>query len=91
MAEQNQEWVYVKRPEKEVTQEHYELRTVPIPVPNDGEVLLKSLYISVDPYQRIQQAARNSWEEPHPLDTVQVFSLKKIVKMFRERVLLVVF
>jgi len=70
-AEQNQEWVYVKRPTKEVTAEHYQLRSGPIPTPGPGQVTIKSLYISVDPYLRIQQAATNNWEEPHPLNTVQ--------------------
>ena len=36
-----------------------------------NEVIVKMLYISVDPYVRIQQASKNTWEAPHPLNTVQ--------------------
>jgi len=32
---------------------------------------VRSLYISVDPYMRIQQAQSDTWEPPHPLNTVQ--------------------
>jgi len=67
----NKLWLYVKRPEGEVTQEHYSLVEKPAAQPGEGEVLLQALFISVDPYMRIQQAATNSWEAPHPLNKVQ--------------------
>jgi NADPH-dependent curcumin reductase CurA len=73
-SEQNEEWYYVKRPGTEVVdQSHYELRASAIPELGDeqGFVLLRTLYVSVDPYQRIQQAASDTWEKPHPLNTVQ--------------------
>lgn len=35
------------------------------------EVLLRGRYYSVDPYMRIQQASSYTWENPHPVDTVQ--------------------
>jgi len=68
----NQRWIYLKRPINQVGFEHYELVDEVL----DGslssdEVLLQNRYISVDPYMRIQQAASNSWELPHPLDTLQ--------------------
>lgn len=68
----NKQWFYVKRPAGRVSAEHYELRE------NDlngdlavNEVIIQAKYISVDPYMRIQQAERNTWEEPHPLGIVQ--------------------
>jgi len=51
----NKLWLYVKRPEGEVTQEHYSLVEKPAAQPGEGEVLLQALFISVDPYMRIQQ------------------------------------
>jgi hypothetical protein len=39
----------------EVTEEHYKLVETPVPQPGEGEVLLKALFITVDPYMRIQQ------------------------------------
>jgi hypothetical protein len=67
-------WVYANRPAGEVTQEHYELKEEPIPTEEqleEGEILIQTLYCSVDPYMRIQQAASDTWEAPHPLGQVQ--------------------
>lgn len=47
------------------------LKEVPIPEPTDDEVLIRVLYWSVDPYMRIQQSGKDTWEEPHPLNVVQ--------------------
>ncbi|RHW74788.1 NADP-dependent oxidoreductase [Colwellia sp. RSH04] len=69
---QLKQWFYVKRPNEFVGREHYELRESDFsPQLSKNEVLIKSEYISVDPYMRIQQAATHSWEPPHPLNTVQ--------------------
>ncbi|MBZ9610607.1 NADP-dependent oxidoreductase [Rheinheimera maricola] len=69
---QLKQWFYVKRPKGIVDREHYELRESDFsPQLSKNEVLIKSEYISVDPYMRIQQAATHSWEPPHPLNTVQ--------------------
>lgn len=68
----HQQWIYAKRPEGRVGEEHYELRTFEVtPVLAANEVFIESKYISVDPYMRIQQSAKPSWERPHPLNTVQ--------------------
>ncbi len=69
----NMQWVYTKRPSLEVTSENYTLQETTIN-PNNlhtGEVVIKSLFFSVDPYMRIQQSAKNSWEAPHPINEVQ--------------------
>ncbi|MES2104368.1 MAG: NADP-dependent oxidoreductase [Pseudomonadota bacterium] len=68
----NRQWFYVKRPEARVGSEHYELRETVI----DGslannEVLVQARYISVDPYMRIQQHERRTYDVPHPLGIVQ--------------------
>jgi NADPH-dependent curcumin reductase CurA len=72
MNYQNRQWFYVKRPEGRVGDEHYELRDSEM---NDelstNEVLVRARYISVDPYMRIQQAERNTYDLPHPLGIVQ--------------------
>lgn len=66
------QWFYVKRPKGRVGEEHYELRESIIePELAKNEVLIESKYLSVDPYMRIQQAAKPTWEQPHPLNTVQ--------------------
>jgi NADPH-dependent curcumin reductase CurA len=68
----NRQWFYVKRPEGRVGAEHFELRSTSL----DGtlaanEVVVRARYISVDPYMRIQQHERNTYDVPHPLGIVQ--------------------
>src|SRR4051812_24176270 len=69
----NKKWMYVARPEGRVSENNYAQVTENIDASSlsSNEVIVKMDYISVDPYMRIQQAASNSWEAPHPLNTVQ--------------------
>ncbi len=52
MNENNRQYVLVKRPESDVTDDIFEYREGAIPDPGPGEVLLKTLYLSFDPTQR---------------------------------------
>lgn len=68
----NRQWFYVKRPSGRVGAEHYELRESAIDdTLSTNEVLIRAHFISVDPYIRIQQAERNTYDLPHPLGIVQ--------------------
>ncbi|MBY0548809.1 MAG: NADP-dependent oxidoreductase [Candidatus Obscuribacterales bacterium] len=68
----NRQWIYKKRPTGRVGSEHYELRETELRSELAvNEVLIEARYFSVDPYMRIQQAERNTWEAPHPLGIVQ--------------------
>jgi NADPH-dependent curcumin reductase CurA len=67
----NRQWIYRARPSGPVGSEHYELVTTVATAPSDGEALIGARYLSVDPYMRIQQAARRTWETPHQLGVVQ--------------------
>lgn len=44
--------VLAKRPQGAPTAEDFRLETVPMPVPGEGEVLARILYMSLDPYMR---------------------------------------
>ncbi len=69
----NKQWIYSKRPEKLVDDSHYTLieKTLKLSDLKPGLALIKSEYFSIDPYMRIQQSGKETWEEPHPLNTVQ--------------------
>ena len=69
----NQQWIYARHPEGIVGPEHYELRTEALSTTlSTGEVLLEARYISVDPYMRINQSLKPTYNElPHALNTVQ--------------------
>jgi hypothetical protein len=45
----------------------FELASVPIPVPGPGEVLVRNLYMSVDPYMRGRMMEQPSYVAPFPL------------------------
>jgi NADPH-dependent curcumin reductase CurA len=68
----NRQWFYVKRPVGRVSDEHYDLRETELSSElAANEVVVKANYISVDPYMRIQQHERNTYDVPHPLGIVQ--------------------
>jgi len=68
----NQRWIYIKRPSENVGFQNYQLEQQQMPTQlASDEVLIENKYISVDPYMRIQQSSCDSWEPPHPLNTLQ--------------------
>ena len=73
MLIENRQWIYVERPTGRIGMEHYILNVENLDPASlkPGEVLVKAMYISVDPYMRIQQSSHNTWEKPHPLGVVQ--------------------
>ncbi|MBS0219848.1 MAG: NADP-dependent oxidoreductase [Proteobacteria bacterium] len=50
--------------------EHFELVERPLPVPGDGQVLVRNLYLSVDPAMRGWVSAVANYSEPVPLGGV---------------------
>ncbi len=69
----NQQWIYIRHPDAIVGPEHYELRSEALSTSlSAGEVLVEAQYISVDPYMRINQSLKPTYNElPHALNTVQ--------------------
>ena len=69
----HRQWIYRQRPEATVGSEHYELREQPLEMTlGAGEVLIEARYFSVDPYMRIGQSGKPTYDaEPHPLGEVQ--------------------
>jgi NADPH-dependent curcumin reductase CurA len=49
------------------SEDDFELATVPIRAPGAGEVLVRNLYMSVDPYMRGRMTGQQSYIEPFPL------------------------
>lgn len=52
------------RPHGEPTSETFEVQTVDRPEPADGEVLLRTIYLSLDPYMRGRMSAAKSYAAP---------------------------
>ncbi|WP_377891619.1 NADP-dependent oxidoreductase [Alkalihalobacillus sp. R86527] len=67
MAKQQQIQL-AKRPEGMPSDEHFNFVETAIPSPENGEVLLKTLYLSVDPYMRGRMTDAKSYVAPFQLD-----------------------
>lgn len=68
----NRQWFYTQRPTGRVGPEHYTLVDSALDATlSVNEVIVRAHTISVDPYMRIQQHARNTYDVPHPLGIVQ--------------------
>ncbi|WP_270182673.1 NADP-dependent oxidoreductase [Alkalihalobacillus sp. CinArs1] len=57
-----------KRPEGMPSDEHFNFVETEVPSPNTGEVLLKTLYLTVDPYMRGRMTDAKSYVAPFQLD-----------------------
>ncbi|RUS49217.1 NADP-dependent oxidoreductase [Cohnella sp. AR92] len=58
------------RPHDWPTDETFEFREEPIPQPGEGQVLVRSIYLSVDPYMRGRMSAAKSYTEPYRVGEV---------------------
>lgn len=66
--EQRTQVVLAKRPQGEVTLDCFRIERQPIPPLCDNEILVKSLYLSLDPYMRPRMNEVRSYVPPFDLD-----------------------
>lgn len=57
----NRRIVLASRPDGQPTPENFRLEEVPIPAPGDRQLLLRTLYLSLDPYMRGRMSAAKSY------------------------------
>ncbi|MGY3040651.1 NADPH-dependent curcumin reductase CurA [Rhodanobacter sp. TND4EL1] len=60
------------RPVGAPTPDNFRLRETPLPTPADGELLLRTLYLSLDPYMRGRMSDAKSYAEPVAIGDVMV-------------------
>lgn len=70
MTEMNRRIVVTRRPVGMPTPDDFTFEDVPVPEPADGEVVLKHLYLSLDPYQRGRLSDARSYAAPVPIGGV---------------------
>jgi NADPH-dependent curcumin reductase CurA len=70
--EVNRRFVLASRPAGEPTVENFRLETAPIPEPGDGQMLLRTRYLSLDPYMRGRMNAGKSYADRVELGQVMV-------------------
>ena len=66
--QQNKSIVLASRPIGEPIADNFRLETTSIPEVKDGQVLIKILYLSLDPYMRGRMSAAKSYAEPVAID-----------------------
>lgn len=64
MSEHNQRILLASRPDGKPAPEHFKIDAVPVGEPADGQVLLKVLFLSLDPYMRGRMNAGKSYAKP---------------------------
>ncbi len=66
----NKKWVLNKRPEGMPDDDCWKLEEVPIPEIKEGSILIKTLYLSIDPYMRGRMNDAKSYADPIKLGEV---------------------
>lgn len=69
---ENRRIVLASRPVGEPTTANFRLESAPIPVPAEGQVLLRALYLSLDPYMRGRMSDAKSYAAPVAIGAVMV-------------------
>ena len=64
MTTTNREWILAERPRGEPDPDCFDLRETTIPDPNPGELLVRTRFLSVDPYMRGRMRDAESYAEP---------------------------
>jgi len=68
----NRSLVLNSRPHGAPVCDNFRLEKTPVPVPAEGQVLLRTIYLSLDPYMRGRMNDAPSYAEPVKLDEVMV-------------------
>ncbi len=72
MSATNRRIVLASRPHGKPTEENFRLETSAIPTIQSNEVLLRSVYLSLDPYMRGRMSDAASYADPVQIDEVMV-------------------
>ena len=72
MATINKRFVLASRPTGEPSAQNFRLEEAPLPTLQDGEVLVRHHYLSLDPYMRGRMSEGKSYAQPQPLNAVMV-------------------
>jgi hypothetical protein len=70
MAETNRQWLLTSRPAGDFDASAFTFATAPVPVPGSGEALVRTLWLSLDPYMRGRMREGKSYVPPVALGAV---------------------
>ncbi|WP_336995926.1 NADP-dependent oxidoreductase [Leclercia sp. UBA7405] len=69
---QNRQWVLASRPHGAPTVENFRLEKTSVPQPEEGQILLRTVYLSLDPYMRGRMSDAPSYSPPVEIGAVMV-------------------
>ncbi len=69
---ENRQFTLASRPHGAPTDENFTLKTVQLPALEQGDVLLRTIYLSLDPYMRGRMSDAKSYAEPVAIGEVMV-------------------
>ena len=69
---ENKRVLLASRPAGWVTEANFRIASAPVPKPNDGEVLVKNLWLSLDPYMRGRMNDTKSYAAKQEIDEVMI-------------------
>ena len=76
----NRRWILNSRPAGKLTGEEFRWNEAPVPEPSDGQMLVRTLWLSIDPAQRIWMA-RDSYKPAVPLgEVMQSFAVGQVIE-----------
>ena len=64
--------VLASRPQGEVSVDNFRLETMSVPELNDGEVLIRNHYLSLDPYMRMRMEDVKSYAAPQAIGETMI-------------------
>jgi len=70
MSQSGRRVVLASRPVGEPNASDFRIEDYPIPTPGDGEVLLRTIWLSLDPYMRGRMSEGPSYAAPVPINGV---------------------
>ena len=72
MTMTNQQVLLSSRPVGKPTTDNFRLVQAPVPAPQEGQVLVRHHFLSLDPYMRGRMNEGRSYAQPQPLDQVMI-------------------
>jgi NADPH-dependent curcumin reductase CurA len=72
MGTMNKQWLLASRPAAEATTGNFRLVETALPALQDGQVLVRHHFLSLDPYMRMRMNDAKSYAQPQPLDAVMI-------------------
>jgi len=75
--EVNRRWLLASRPDGAPVAENFRLDEAEIPAPGAGEMLLRVIYLSLDPYMRGRMSDAKSYAAPVPIGMAELRAVRR--------------